>query len=276
MSSVLIAITLIWLIAATITDIKKREVSDWLSFSLVSIALLSALLLSIIKNNYWIIAYSFISFVAFILIANIFYYSKLFGGGDAKLLIALGPILPQLSISKSILDLPLPVIFLLNCVFIGAIYGITYSLYLAIRNKRKFKEELAKLKFPMAPFIILALLVAAVSILIYPSLMIIAILVILFPPIFIFIKAVEKAGLVKTIETAKLTEGEWLANPVKIRVKGKDILITAKLGLTKKEIWMLKKYKESVVIKEGIPFVPVFLIAFILTFLVGNLFELLI
>jgi len=269
MSVILIAATLIWLFAAAITDIKKREVSDWLSFSLVSIGIFSALLTSVISNNYNLLLWSAIFFAIFIIIANAFYYLKLFGGGDAKLLIALGPILPQLSFN-SILNLPSALTFLLNCTFIGALYGMIWSLCLAIIHKKQFKENISKLKFPVLPFIVLPVL-AVILLFVYPStyLLITLILLILFPFLYIFTKAVENVALIKNIKTEKLTEGDWLAHPVKI--KGR--VISAKLGLTKKDIEFLKKHKKEIAVKEGIPFVPVFLLAFILSLLIGNLFE---
>ena len=278
MINILAAVTLIWLLAATITDIKKREVADWLSFSLIAIAIFTALFTSIIEKDFSIIILSLISFAAFMLIANLFYYLRLFGGGDAKLLMALGPVIPQIAV-KSVFNLPYltsSAAFLLNICLLGAIYGLIYSLVLAIRNKKQFSEEIAKSKFPLIPFMIVAVIFAAISALVYPFLIFISILIVILPPVFIFVKAVESACLIKTKETKELTEGDWLAYPARIKGKGKDILITAKFGLTKKEIEILKRYKEKVVIKEGIPFVPVFLIALILTLLIGNLFELLI
>ena len=278
MINILAAVTLIWLLAATITDIKKREVADWLSFSLIAIAIFTALFTSIIEKDFSIIILSLISFAAFMLIANLFYYLRLFGGGDAKLLMALGPVIPQIAV-KSVFNLPYltsSAAFLLNICLLGAIYGLIYSLVLAIKNRKKFSEEIAKSKFPLIPFMIVAVIFAAISALVYPFLIFISILIVILPPVFIFVKAVESACLIKTKETKELTEGDWLAYPVRIKGKGKYMLITAKFGLTKKEIEILKRYKEKVVIKEGIPFVPVFLIAFILTLLIGNLFGLLI
>ena len=48
---ILTSITLIWLTAACITDLKKREVANWLSFSLIAIALGMRAIASISVGN---------------------------------------------------------------------------------------------------------------------------------------------------------------------------------------------------------------------------------
>ena len=270
MNVLLIAISVIWLFAASVTDIKKREVADWLSFSMFSIGLFFALLSAITLNDYSLLLTTAITVAIFLIIANALYYMRLFGGGDAKLLIALSTIIPQLTF-PSILGLPSAATFLLNCTFIGAIYGMIYAMTLAVRHGKHFKEKISEIKLPFWPFLIVSLILAAASFFTYQFILIIAVLVILFPVLYIFTKAVEDVALIKNIDASKLTEGDWLVHPIKIGRK----VISARLGLTKKDIELLKKYRTNVKIKEGIPFVPVFLVAFILSLGIGNLFELL-
>ena len=81
----------------------------------------------------------------------------------------------------------------------------------------------------------------------------------------------------KQVSVEKLTEGDWIAKDViigKKKICGPD-----DLGATKQHIRQLialKRQKKisNVLIKEGIPFVPSFLIAFVLTYIFGNLFLL--
>ena len=269
MNVLLIGLSILWMAAASATDIRKKEVSDWLSFSLFAIGLFFLITRAITEKSYELLIPALIIFVVFLIIANLLYYLGLFGGGDAKLLIALSPILPQFTF-QSILNLPSALTFILNCLLIGSIYGMIYSIVLAFKHKNQFKENLSKLRFPILPFLILSLAVAVVSFFTYQFLLILAAIILLFPLLFIFTKTVENVALIKTIETSKLTEGDWLAQPVKVGSR----IINAKSGLTAKEIEFLKKHKKHVTIKEGIPFVPVFLISFILSLLLGNLLEL--
>lgn len=70
----------------------------------------------------------------------------------------------------------------------------------------------------------------------------------------------------RLIPVSKLTEGDWIAKNVYLNKK----LITGPKdrGITKKQITLLKKSKvKQVLIREGIPFVPVFLISTLISLL---------
>ena len=79
--------------------------------------------------------------------------------------------------------------------------------------------------------------------------------------------------MIKKIPIEKLTEGDWIVKDV--MVDNKRICGPKDLGIEKKQIAQLIKLKQkgkiqNIVIKEGIPFVPSFLIAYIATLLLGN------
>ncbi|HIH46870.1 TPA: hypothetical protein HA297_01090 [Candidatus Woesearchaeota archaeon] len=87
-------------------------------------------------------------------------------------------------------------------------------------------------------------------------------------------KAVEKIAMLKHIAPERLTPGDWIAEDV--IVKGKRICGPKDLGIDEQQIKTLLKLKQkklihTVLIKEGIPFVPSFLLAFIVTLLAQNL-----
>ena len=90
----LIALAIIWIIGAVLQDLKRREVDNIWNFSLIAIALAYRFGASIFIDNYWFFINGIIGFVIFLILGNIFYYARLFAGGDAKLLMALGAILP--------------------------------------------------------------------------------------------------------------------------------------------------------------------------------------
>ncbi|MFO7711365.1 MAG: hypothetical protein R6V53_06365, partial [Candidatus Woesearchaeota archaeon] len=82
-------------------------------------------------------------------------------------------------------------------------------------------------------------------------------------------KAVEEFAMVKPISVEKLTEGDWIVDDVVI--DGKHICGPADLGVRQEQIKQLKRLKrqnkiKKVVIKEGVPFVPSFLIAFVVNY----------
>ena len=126
--------------------------------------------------------------------------------------------------------------------------------------------------FSILIFIILAILILT---LIQDALLkILLMLIIIFPLIFIyiysFVRVVEKISMYKTVKTSNLTEGDWIINDIK--VKNKLIYSKKSPGVTKKQIQELIKHKiNRVKIKEGIPFVPSFLIGLIISLIFGNL-----
>ncbi|MGC9309956.1 MAG: hypothetical protein ACP5D2_04660, partial [Candidatus Nanoarchaeia archaeon] len=86
------------------------------------------------------------------------------------------------------------------------------------------------------------------------------IFILLFCLLFAFAKSVEKV-MVRQLLASKLREGDWLVEDVKI---GEDRIKKAWEGLSLDDIKQLKKAKKKVKIQEGIPFVPSFLIAFLI------------
>ena len=85
-----------------------------------------------------------------------------------------------------------------------------------------------------------------------------------FPYLLIFVKSVENSCMITEISPDKLTEGDWLFKPIKA---GKTVIMPKWEGLNSKEIALIKRSKiKSIRIKQGLPFVPVFLIALLISF----------
>jgi hypothetical protein len=88
-------------------------------------------------------------------------------------------------------------------------------------------------------------------------------LIFVFPYFFLFAKAVEEVCMIKDIPVNDLTEGDWLYKNVKV---GRKVIKAKWDGLSNKEIREIKKKHKKVRIRQGIPFVPVFLISFVILF----------
>ena len=89
----------------------------------------------------------------------------------------------------------------------------------------------------------------------------------------IVVKSVEDVAMIKYIDPEKLTEGDWIVDP--IYVNNKLITGPKDLGIKKEQISQLLKFKKQgkinkIKVKYGIPFVPSFLIAFILTLILNK------
>ena len=262
----LIAIGIIWIFFAVLQDLKRREVDNLWNFSLIAFALAYRLAFSSYSGNYWFFINGILGLAIFLFLGNLFYYSRLFAGGDAKLVIALGTILP-LSYNW-ITNFKIFGLFILLFLVLGSIYSLIWAVVLVLENFHEFKKQIV-LQWKKHAILFWIVIVVAIisSFLIYyasgsTSLSILfGIVLILFPILFVFAKAVEESGLKKWISPQKLTEGEWLYHD--INVAGRKIKASWD-GVSADELRLIKKkYKKDVLIKEGIPFTPSFLLAFI-------------
>ncbi|MFH0798034.1 MAG: A24 family peptidase [Candidatus Woesearchaeota archaeon] len=265
---ILLIICLAALIFAFFNDIKVKEVPDWLNFALISIALGVRLIHAIVFSDWWYFLYGLIGLGAMFALGVLIYYTKQWGGGDAKLLMGLGAVFGTKPYYVSEAPyfigyhVPFLVILLFSLLLIGAVYGLLWGFYLFIKHRKAVIIEFFKIlkdkKIMRASYFILA----AISIMPYfffdeirTIFLITSLFLLLYPYLFLMIKSVENVGMLKYVPTNKLVEGDWVAKEV--RVKGKLICGPKDLGLEKKQILALKRANiKRVLIKEGIAFVP--------------------
>jgi len=284
---ILLIITLTWLIFATISDIKTREIPDWLNYSLIAIALVLRSLMSLTTKNPSFIISSLICFAIVFAFSNFMYYSKQWGGGDAKLAMALSIVFASypeslLRFFSPNLNIPFLLSLFINVLIAGAIISLFYSIYLSIKNKEKYLEEHRKItknkkirNLEIYLIIIFLVLSVLISFLVKDTILKFLFILILFFPIlftylYIFVKIVEKVSTYKIINSKHLTEGDWIIHDIKIN--NKLIYSSRSPGVTKKQIEEIIKHKiQKVTVKEGMPFVPSFLIGLIITLIFGNI-----
>jgi len=258
---VLYSISLAFIIFATFSDLKKREVANWLNYTLIVIILLGKGFISVSENDWHIFAFTLCGLALFYGFANLLYYSRVFAGGDAKLLIGLGGVFPYSDIF-TFLIYSLGFIFLLF--FIGAVYTLLYSTLLIRHNWSKFTscfmQNISKKKILILIDLAITLILLIFLFANWLTLFVIVLILIL-PFLYCYLKAVEESGMIILVSPGKLTEGEWLAEKVKI---GKIIIEDTVHGLSKKDIALIKKAGKKVWIKQGVPFVPAFLASWII------------
>lgn len=253
----------IWILFATIQDLKMREVANWLSFSLIAFVLAYRAFYSVLNNDVYYFIYGVLGVLFYTIFAFAFYYGKVFAGGDAKLLIGVGGILPY----GSFFDIFLfGVGFILLLFLIGAVYSLVYSAFLVYKKREKFYpafvEELKKGKLLFIFSFILIVILAFLSDFAY--IWVIGSLLILFVPLlYSYLQAFDSSCMFKLVKTKDLTEGDWIENEIKI---GGKIIKPSVHGLSRDEIRFLRKYDKKILIKDGVPFVPAFLISFIMLF----------
>jgi len=261
----LIVIGIIWIFGAVLQDLKRREVDNIWNFSLIAFALAYRFSFFIYSGKYWFFINGLIGLAIFLFLGNLFYYIRLFAGGDAKLVIALGAILPlSYNWMTNFLIFGL---FIVLFLVMGSIYSLVWATVLVFENLQDFKKEIIKeWKLYNKLFLIVFGIAIIGSLIIgYIANITLAflffILLILFPILFVFAKAVEESCLKRAVNPKNLTEGEWLYKD--IIVAGRKIKASWD-GVSEQELKLIKKkYKKDVIIKEGIPFTPSFLISFL-------------
>jgi Flp pilus assembly protein protease CpaA len=268
-SIVLIAFGVFWLVFASWQDFKRREVENWWSFSLIALVLAFRLFFSVERGNYWFFAWGLIGLIVGFAIANLLYYGRMFAGGDFKLLLALFCVLPfSLGWRENVFIF---IGFFVLMIFAGGVYGLIYSFIMACINFKRFSREFSlqikKNKILLISSFVVGLLVFFGFRLIDNYLaIIISLLILLSAFLFVFAKAVENSCLIKEVYAKELTIGDWLVNKVKVKRK---IIKPDWQGLSEEDLkFLVKNYKGKIIVKNGIPFIPAFLIAFAILILI--------
>jgi len=270
-------IVLVALIIASYTDFKIREVPDWLNYGLIFTGAAIRIILTIVYHDWTYLIEGALGFGLFFLIAIAMFYGHQWGGGDAKMVMGLGALLGlQLSWNSFLLA------FILNIIIFGSIFGLLFSVYMVFQNRKPFVKEFASqfkkrkvLKwFVWLGTVALLIISVFVPVSIKIAIVVLAGMMLLTFYVFMYLKAVEQSAMIKWVEPEALTEGDWVVKDVV--VAGKRICGPKDLGLEMKQIRQLIKLKhqkklDKILVKYGIPFVPSFLIAFIVTYFWGNI-----
>lgn len=268
------------LLLASITDIKKKEVPDWLSIGGIAAGLGMTLIRSLVGWNAWFFLYSLFGVGIGAAIGFGLFYSRQWGGGDAKLLMAVGAFLGfELSSNSRLIS------FILLLGAVGCVYGACWSVFLAVKHRKRFAKHWKSLlgggafRLLRTAFICAGCFGAVLSLLFLEDALLKSGLAAMFmlcamlPYLWAFAKAVELSAMFKRISPTKLGEGDWIAQDIVWR--GRKICSRFDYGLTKKQLSiLLRMYRlgklKRILIKEGFPFVPAFLIAFILNIFFGK------
>jgi Flp pilus assembly protein protease CpaA len=259
----LLALAFIWILFAAISDVRTTEIPNWLCFSIIIFAIGFRFFYSLFGEQDFNFFYQgLIGLGIFFVIGTILYYSRAFAAGDAKLMMALGPVL---SFSANFFtNLEIAISFLFLFLVSGSAYSILASTYFAFKNHKNFKKEFriaykSNLKISLFTMF-LGILIMVAGILLNGLLLYLGIVIFALPLLYIYTKAVDET-MRKKVNPEKLMEGDWLYGDVKI---GNKTIKASWGGLTKEDIKFLKGKNKYVVIKKGIAFGPVFIIGLLL------------
>ncbi len=266
---ILSSIAILSLLIASYTDIKTREVPDWLSYALIMAGIGIRGIYSF-EEGWFVLLNGILGFSVMFLIACLLYYSRQWGGGDSKLLMGMGALIGiTYPFDPSSLTL---LWFFLSLLFIGAFLGLLWMVAIAVKAGRPFWASfIGEIRKKGLMYLLLTLLTI---VLILATVYVVPLWPLIFFPLgitslFIFVSLVEKKLFTKAVDPSLLTPGDWLAK--EIVVKGR--MVVRKKTLDEDDLSTLRKLAAEkkinrVFIKEGIPFVPSFLCAYIVVLLI--------
>ena len=257
----LICLAAVWMFFAVVQDLKSREIANWVNFSLIIFALGFRFFWSLFNGGEFVFFYQgLIGVGIFFVLGNLFYYGRMFAGGDAKLLFALGAILP-FSLDFQY-NLKIFVLFFTLFFVSGTLYGIVSSMFLAGRNFSKFRKEFVNQFKKNRKFyfgVLLSCIVLLALGILSSVLFYFGVLLFVLSLFYLSAKSIDESCMISKVSPKNLMEGDWLYEDVK--VKGK-IIKKSWGGISRKDIKLLSG-KKYVLIRKGIPFSPVFLISFL-------------
>lgn len=279
---ILIIAGLLALLAASISDIKTREVPDWVSYSLIISGFGLRLFHSLTTSEWFFLLHGVIGFLIMMILGNLMFRTRQWGGGDTKLLMGIGVAFATTPSYLPSSAIPFLAIVLINILLIGAIYGISYGVILAVKHRDKFlpafkylnqEKKVARIKMmALAIAILIIIFLFATNLDTRAKLLlgILALMGLLYPYLSLFIKAVEKSCLYKRIPVTKLTPGDWVEENV---YKNNKLIYKRKpLGIEQEDIQKVIKAKvKDVLVKEGIPFIPPFFIGTLISVITGEI-----
>ncbi len=258
----LAVITLAVLLVASYLDLKTREVPDLISYGFL-FAVLGLRLIFAVSENFIDFFSALLGGGIFLLFGLTLFYFNQWGGADVKLFAGLG----------MVVGLPLPLgqesfqlgKFFLYTLFIGALYGILWISIVALTKRKIVKEAFFAVVHDLKGLHIAAITSTscfAVLSLIQPLFWPLAILPVGTFYLLTFVYAAERICFFRKVSPDELTEGDWLAQRVQISPR----FSLPRKVLEVEDLAVLRKLApgRKITIKDGVPFVPGFLIAFLL------------
>ena len=266
-TTILAILLLCALIIASWRDLQVREVPDLVSLGLVVTGVLGAIAIAIIERNPGILYASATGAAIGFGAGWLLYRARQWGGGDVKLLAGVGAIIGLWTPDYRLLA------YIILLALAGAVWGLAYSAWLVWRHRVVFRRAFtARIREPTihrARTILVGCgIVGLLALFVTPLWAQVGILFALVGAYLLFYtwlvsRTLESKVLTRALAVARLMEGDWIVEDVR---KGRQLIAPArKTGATVDDLAALRRARvKTVAVREGIPFVPAFLLAVIL------------
>ncbi len=285
LSVVVVSGAFIALVLASIEDLRTGEISDYKSVGLAAFALVVATADSLYSWDYLPLAYALAWGLAYLAFSWVVFYLGQWGGGDVKIMAALGACMGYLQATG--FDWPKanfigidvhPLISLIvNMGFISVPYAVAYTLILGLRKPETFSDYALRV-CNARTFIVLSFALAPSIVSAYLGLLPISTVYMMLPLFYLaslYMKTVEEKVLTKTIPVSALKDWDILAHD--LRLDGRLVATKRNIeGVTPKQVAEIKelandgKIPEKIDIRWGIKFLPVITFSFLATLYVGD------
>ncbi len=277
----------LFLLYASYADLKTGEIPEKITRGLIVAIIVMASVSSFYTLKPSFILESVVSGVGFFALGYVMFRLGEWGGGDVKLLAGIGCSLGLLGAMDYFVHFkgvfPYYVGYFINFALASTPYVITYSVILGLMKPSVFtgftsiitkKKSIALLVVSFLPStvcITLDLYKLTLVYLLIPFLVLIS----------LYLKAVEDVALKKTIHVRELKEEDILSDD--LVVGGRRIVSKRDMeGLSKEQVSEIQsladqgKIPADITVRWGIRFAPVFFLAFLLTFFLGDLLEIIV
>lgn len=280
-------IALIFLLVASIYDLKYGEITDKINFGFILTVVILSITLSLSRMDINILLNTVSIGMGYFVVAYVLYHLGQWGGGDVKLLLGLGCTIGLLNSIGYVWNTPLLPYYLVYFIDMGVVvlpYALIYMLILSVSKPDVFKNCLEKTASMST--LILFLLAFAAPLIFYlytasPFFILFSVVLSTFILASLFLKTSEEVLLTKTIPVSELKESDALEED--LTYNGKKIALRREIeGVNKQQLELIKKLASEnkipsqIKIRWGVKFAPIIAISFLLTVYVGDLMAILI
>ncbi|MFH1521764.1 MAG: prepilin peptidase, partial [archaeon] len=207
----------IGIVVASSQDLKRREVDNWLNLFLLIVSFAFVFYKAIFEGDTAIIFQAGFALVIMFAFMNLFYYGRVFAGGDAKLLVAMTVFFVGVDFSMTLINMG---IFLLFLMFSGSIYGLVYSVVLYVKDFKKVNKEIRKgFENLWVRYVILLGIVMFVFSYVDWIFLFLSVFLFLLSVLYVFAKGLENVSMMRCVSGKELREGDWLVDDIRVGKK---------------------------------------------------------
>lgn len=264
----LYVIAFFFLVIASYSDLRTREVPDMVNYGLIVVALGTRSLYSVNSFNWSFLLHGVYGFLVALLLGCLMYYTGQWGGGDSKLLMGMGAVI---GFSFNISELPTLFLFIFNILLAGGVYGLGWISVLTFINREEVFTEIKRRvsDFRKLHYVLLFMSFLGIFLILFTDYLFSFALSMVFGfsllifYLWVWTMTVEEKVLHENVLTEDLVVGDWIAETIDLEDK---IIGDDSLGVKEDDIEsLIDSDIDEVLVKKGIPFVPSFLFAYLIT-----------